>query len=253
VKEALRRRLLPLVPGRWHRSSRLIRLLEARLQRNIVAGPFRGLRYVDRSYSSAYWPKLLGTYELELRESFEEILARSFDLVLVPGAAEGYYVVGIAARLRDARVVGWEASAEARSAAEELARLNAVEDRVELRAICDIGELASAGAGHDNVLVVADVDGGESILLDPSIVPFLRDATVVVEVHDCFVPGTSALLERRFLPSHEVRRVAARPRRLEDAPALDLPAVYRGALTQLLSERRPAGNDWLVMNPRSRS
>lgn len=253
MRETLRGRLLPLVPARWHRSARLVRLLETRLQRRIVAGPFRGLSYVDRSYSSAYWPKLLGTYELELREILEGILAQPFDLVLVPGAAEGYYVVGIAVRLRGARVVGWEASVEARSAAEELARLNAVEERVELRAICDVGELAGAGAGHGNVLVVVDIDGGESILIDPSIVPFLREATIVVEVHDCFVPGTTALLERRFLPSHEIRRVAARPRRFEDAPALDLPAVYRGALTQLLSERRPAGNDWLVMSPRSRS
>lgn len=43
--------------------------LVQRLTRNeVVAGPFTGMKYPGKSVGSAYCPKLLGTYELELAE-----------------------------------------------------------------------------------------------------------------------------------------------------------------------------------------
>src|SRR6185436_5046661 len=130
-----------LVPRRYHRSARLVGALERIVDGRVLAGPFAGMRYVDRSFGSVYWPKLLGTYELELHATLAALLARDFETVLVAGAAEGYYAVGMATRLPQARIVAWEANTEARTAVAELACLNGVGDRIELRGICDFGGL----------------------------------------------------------------------------------------------------------------
>lgn len=246
----LRRVLLPLVPAKWRRAARLERRLREQLGYRVQAGPFEGMQYVDRSFTSAYWPKLLGTYELELHDAIEAVVAARTDLVLVLGAAEGYYAVGLAKRLPDVRVVAWEANPEARAVARELARLNNVEGQVELRGIGEAGELERAATGARAPLLIVDIDGAEAVLIDPEIVPALRRSTILVEVHDCFVPGSSALLGQRFQGSHRLLRVEARRRDVSDAPDLGVPRAFLGALEQLLSERRPVGNDWLVMVPR---
>ncbi len=247
--EALQRFGRVLLPRRYHRSTRLVGALEAIAGGKVLAGPFAGLRYVDRSFGSAYWPKLLGTYELELHPTLADLLARDFATVLVAGAAEGYYAVGIATRRPAARVVAWEASGEAREALAELARLNGVSERIEVRTICDFGSLGEALARPEPRLLLADLDGGEAALLDPVALPALRSAWIVAETHDCFLPGVAALLAERFAPSHRIETVAARPRTASDAPPLPIASSLHGALAQLLSERRPPGNDWLVMTP----
>lgn len=241
-----------LVPRRFHRSERLLRSLERVVGNRVVAGPFAGLDYVGQSFGSVYWPKLLGTYELEIGNHLETLFREPFSTILVAGAAEGYYAVGLAKRFPQARVLAWEAQPEARNTVRELATRNGVADRVELRGICDIGGL-SEGLGHEGpVLVVADVDGGEAALLDPAVLPKLKEAWLVVETHDCFVPGVTNLLRERFSPSHDIEFVPSRPRTREDASELGVSAELDGALVQLLSERRPPGNDWLVMTPKGR-
>lgn len=250
MNDALRRAGRALVPRRFHRASRLASRLAPLVGERVLAGPFAGLRYVNRSYGSAYWPKVLGTYELELIPRLEELLLMPFRTVLVAGAAEGYYAVGLARRLVGASVLAWEAGDEARAAIAELAALNDVERRIEARGICDLGELSMGLARGGPVLLVCDLDGGEAGLLDPRALPDLAQAWIVVETHDCFVPGVMALLSNRFAPTHVVEEIRARPRSAADAPPLALPPSFRGALAQLLSERRPPGNDWLVMTPR---
>ena len=246
---ALQRVGRALVPRRYHRSTRLLGALERIADGKVLAGPFAGMRYIDRSFGSAYWPKLLGTYELELRATLATLLGGDFATVLVAGAAEGYYAVGMATRIPGARVVAWEASGEAREALGELARLNGVSERIEVRGICDFGGLREALAGSAPRLLVADLDGGEAGLLDPAELPALRSAWIVAETHDCFVPGVGELLAERFASSHRVEAVAARPRAASDAPPLPIASSLYGALAQLLSERRPPGNNWLVMTP----
>jgi hypothetical protein len=41
-------------------------------------------------------------------------------------------------------------------------------------------------------------------------------AWIIVEVHDCFILGTTQLLGRRFDPSHRLKEVSSRPRRPTD-------------------------------------
>lgn len=242
--------LKALVPKRWRHSQRLLSWLPEATGRQVQAGPFRGLSYVAESRGSAYWPKLLGTYELELAESVESAIARRPDRVLVAGAAEGYYAVGFAVRLPESEVVAWKPDSRARMLLRELARRNGAEARIRVEPVCDLPTLSAALEGSNCPLVLVDIDGAEAVLLDPRVEPRLTHADLLVETHDCFVPGVADELVARFERPHEVKRIEARIRTQDMVRMPELPRPWRGALEQLLSGWRPAGNEWLWMESR---
>src|SRR5262245_12927877 len=86
-------------------------LITARLLRisggKVMQGPFCCLTIVvDPKVID--WPKLLGTYEVELQPLFEQIVAASPLTVINVGAAEGYYAAGLAVRCPAACVIAYE-------------------------------------------------------------------------------------------------------------------------------------------------
>ena len=99
-------------------------------------------------------------------------------------------------------------------------------------------------------MCIYGIEGGELILLDPLIVPELSGAWIIVEVHDCFVPGTTQVLRRRFDLSHRIEEVWSRPRRPDDFPLqykakwFDPSAYY----LEYLGERS-VSTSWLYMEP----
>lgn len=243
-----------LVPKKWHVSQRLEADIVDRAGGSVVSGLFAGMRYVTQSSGSVWLPKLLGTYEHELQTYLSPLLERPFDSILVAGAAEGYYAVGFALRSRAPRVYAFEPNARARALLADLATKNNVADKIVVDAICDLSHLKRCLAAHPNTLVFVDIEGGEALLLDPEVVPELRGATIIVEVHEMAVPGVGALLRKRFFSTHNIDEPKTQVRRAEDSPRLNGEVVWtnstRGAMEQLLSERRGCDMSWLVMIPK---
>ena len=59
----------------------------------IMQGTFAGMDFKVPDFNTAM---LLGTWELELRETLQEILSINPSGVICIGAAEGYYAIGMA-------------------------------------------------------------------------------------------------------------------------------------------------------------
>src|SRR4051794_6510848 len=115
-------KLVNTVCPRWLHPMAIARRRYANATRGFVSGgPFRGLRYGSKSIGSEYTPKLLGTYEIELREITEQLIARGFGLIVNVGAAEGYYAVGMAVRCPTSKVVAYEADEGGREMTREMA------------------------------------------------------------------------------------------------------------------------------------
>jgi len=215
----------------------------------VASGPFRGMHYRVTSLNSAWYPKAIGLYERELHDVIEECIQGQPDLIVDVGAAEGYYAVGLALRLPNARVVAFEASDH--DSIRELADRNGVMNRIEILGLCDLGSLANALTGSDNTLLVMDIEGTESVLLDPAYVPTLRTATILVESHDIFLPGISRLLCDRFKRTHSIQLIEARPPDAADLP-MKIPRHLGCDLTQYvvsLMWERPLPMHWLYMKP----
>jgi len=222
-------------------------------QRIVRSGPFQNMKYAEKSrsigltHASAYYPKLLGTYELEIASFIRRIGDSRVDRVVDVGAAEGYYAVGLAL-MTNAQVVAFEAHGT--EALLALAALNGVAHRITAHAICDVAGLRAAVYGASRVCVFMDIEGGESILLDPLVVPGLSMAWIIVEAHDCFIRGTTELLKRRFSTSHRIEEVWSRQRRPEDFPLRYHAGWFDPSMYYLeyMGERSVKTN-WLYLEP----
>ncbi|MBI1284710.1 MAG: hypothetical protein GC183_10285 [Thiobacillus sp.] len=210
------------------------------------------MRYGSDSSGSVWLPKLLGTYEIEIEPFIQDLLAKPFDTIVVAGAAEGYYAVGFALRTSCPVVYAFEPNPEARRLLGELASMNGVAEKIRLEGVCDLSTLNQVLEGRSHTLVFVDIEGGEALLLDPLMVPALKKATIVVEVHEMAVPGVGRLLRERFENTHDIIEQRTKPRRIEDYPMSRGGSLRRkltdGAAIQLLSERRGCEMSWLIMS-----
>ncbi len=224
--------------------------------RRVLAGPFAGMRY-----PASFVPRMLfhgpyqvGSFELELHPALERIIESRPATVVNVGSAEGYYLAGLAARLPQARVVGFEDDPRLREASRRLAALNGVDGRIELRGHCDIGALVALephiGAGSAALLI--DCEGCEGTLVDPVAVQWLRGAALLVELHTAMDAAIAQKLTERLEATHEVEPIPGRIRRASDleyhlGPLRGLRRIDRELL---VAEFRDGPQDWLCAWPR---
>ncbi|MCX7174926.1 MAG: hypothetical protein NT159_13615 [Proteobacteria bacterium] len=217
-------------------------------QGNVVqSGPFAGLRFIGQTSEGCSAPRLLGCYEHELHLHLERLIGQSFDAVLNIGCADGYYAVGLAQRMPNAKIIAHDLNPAAQTNCREVAELNGVVDRVQVGGLFEGADFA-VFAGK-KIWLVMDIEGGERELLDPVSYPALRSMTVLVECHDCFVPGMSVEIARRFADSHAITRVD------HTLTATPLPEWLQGLghLDHLLAvwEWRMGPTPWLILEPKA--
>lgn len=168
----------------------------------IQDGPFAGIRYIDRTCGSAFLPKLVGSYEAELFPVLKKIIQKNYSTVIDVGCAEGYYAVGLAKCSKQSQVHAFDIDGVARSRCKELAKLNDVEDRVHVHARCDVLELERYI--QPSTLLLCDCEGYERTLLDPDRSPALKQADILVELHEVPEPGVTQELIARFKDTHDI-------------------------------------------------
>jgi len=244
------------IPAEWRPAARVLRLVKNRSRGMVMSGPFKGLRYCDSSVGSEYLPKLLGTYERELHGIVEEICARHYQTVVNVGAAEGFYAVGLARRLPEARIVAFEMAPEGRKLLVEMAEQNCVGERIVSKGLCAISDLAEVVCDSPpRCLVIVDAEGAEEELVAPEAVAGLRRCDVLVEVHDFVVPDVGEHILDRFTNSHSVQKIPAVGRRFEDLPfqpSFLAKRLYHWHFLRAMDERRPPGMYWLWMKSHGR-
>ncbi len=226
-----------------HRSLLLQNTLIQLCGSRVLSGPFEGMAFLPTSAEGCHVPKLLGCYEAELHPAMETVVRGGCEVILNVGCAEGYYAVGLARRLPGCKVLAFDSNPASQASCRQLATLNGVLDRIEVGGLFQGQQFADYASKA--TLVLCDVEGAEGELLDPVAFPALRGMDVIVECHDCFRPGLSEELQRRFAGSHVIERFQQTLR------AVSLPPFFAqlGHLDQLLAvwEWRSGPTPWLVM------
>jgi hypothetical protein len=238
------------IPAKFKRSRFVNELIQRKTNNTIISGPFAGTHYTSTAIGSGLYPKLLGTYELELNDIIEELIKSAPDVVINIGAAEGYYAVGLALRLPSSEVIAFETSTEGQNLIARLSDLNGVSERVIVKGTANIDNLTAllARFATKKCALIVDIEGEEINLLSPSIASSLNRSLVLVESHDGRNTGPIGdTLVERFKETHEIARIWSRPRTISDLP-FKFP-LLNGVLRNRLDEGRSKGLCWLYMKP----
>lgn len=210
----------------------------------VLEGPFAGMTLTVMTQKEQWGPYLLGVYESELDEAWKIILAGEYRQILDVGAKFGYYAVGLARRFPSIPVVAFDTDWWARRAIREMARENRTQ-RLEVRSFCDAKWLAERF--QSPAFVISDCEGFESQLFSKSVFELMRQSVVLIEAHDCLVPGVSQMLMDNSRQTHQVRvfesGVGIRP----TTRSLDFLAIEKRFLAthEARSEQR-----WLLCLPK---
>lgn len=216
-------------------------------------GPFAGLRYpLLQSVGSSLFPKLLGSYEAELHPWIAEICAAGYSEIVDVGCAEGYYAIGLARRLADARVFAYDTEPRAQELCRAAAQLNGVADRVEVRGTFAAADLAALPVRRRG-LIVCDCEGAEINLFTPDTLRHCAGWDVLVETHDFMDLTGSTRLQALFSASHDVRAVLSTDD-IQKAKHYDYPeltALDLATRRAIVGEGRPAIMEWLFCTVRA--
>lgn len=215
----------------------------------VIRGPFKGLKYPSAyAHGSSLIPKLLGTYEAELHESVFELAKKDYPLIINIGAAEGYYAVGAAQLWPKAIVLAFELVDSARDAITEMAKINGVENRIEVNAECMFTDLQGRRG-----LIICDIEGAEeSSILGDNRSEKLSQCDLIIEAHDFVSAGITNRLATLFKDTHDVRII-------ESVNDSDRPAIWGSEIIEgiskadqekALAERRPTVMHWLICESR---
>jgi hypothetical protein len=211
--------------------------------RTVPAGPFAGMRVIERVSDGCFIPKLMGSYETPLHPHIERACTAGYDVVVNIGCAEGYYAVGFARRMPSTPVHAFDIDPGARDCCREMAVLNGVDGSITIGAAFD-GRMFDGYAGK-RVLVFCDIEGAEVELLDPARFPALRGMDIIAELHDTPQGKTWNAIPARFSGTHRVTVATGRDRRL--AVPTELGALRELDQLLLLWEARSSPTPWAVM------
>jgi hypothetical protein len=222
-------------------------------KKEVLNGPFKGMKYPSLASSgSTLYPKLIGCYEKELHELIESMCKINYTNIIDIGCAEGYYAIGFAMRIPGAKVYAYDTDGVAREQCLGMAKLNKVENRVEVRAFCSAEELRDFkfdGRG----LVICDCEGYELNLFNGSNLSNLSGCDVLIETHDMIDINISTELYKLFSKTHDITVIKsiddiekAKTYKYAEADGLDL--VSR---KKLFAEGRQAIMEWLYCKPKT--
>ncbi|MCB1972231.1 MAG: FkbM family methyltransferase [Geminicoccaceae bacterium] len=260
LKAALRRTLTwalaraGLVEDTEARRRLVARYLSRTCSSTVRYGPLRGMVLPEGAWWSMHdrAAMVLGLYERDVLEELVRALRRR-SLFIDIGAGDGYFAVGLLATGHALSCLCFEASMEGRAVIAECARANGVTERIRIDGAADRRTLIDI---EDRILadsvVLIDIEGEEFELLDDIALERLREAVVVVELHDHrhdFDTSHRRDLHDRAARHFEISEIPHRGRNPAQFPELDhLPENDRWLAC---SEGRSAKMTWLLFEPRT--
>ncbi len=217
----------------------------------VRSGPFTGMLYPHaESVGSCFIPKILGSYEKEIGNLLEQLCAKDYTEVVDIGCAEGYYAVGLAMRLKKAKVFGFDTNSRAIELCKQMADLNNVQDRIILGNFCDQTVLKNLPLTR--ALIVCDCEGYEKKLFTDKIASALINHDLLIEVHDIFDPTISSHLRDVFKNTHTIEAYSSisNSQKALSYSYKELNGLPFNVKQKVLSEGRGAIMEWFYLKPK---
>ncbi len=180
------------------RRRRLAKKLDEIFHSTVAYGPFRGLKFIQNPWWSFAdrASMFFGLYEQEVLESLQNV-PPDYRTFVDLGAADGYYGVGVLVNTMFDRSYCFEISEEGRYVVGLNAALNNVSDRVIIKGIAEKDFYKHLSEDElKRVVILIDIEGAEFDLLCPETLQALKDAIIIVEMHEWFFKDGDSRLQK---------------------------------------------------------
>jgi hypothetical protein len=165
-------------------------------------------------------------------------------VILNVGSGEGFYAFGLALRT-GAPAILVDTDPAAFPLADRNAQLNNITNYIQT-AESTAANFQKLVEEYKHPLVFIDCEGFEDQLLDPVSFPALKHSSIIVESHDCFVPGITFRLIDRFINTHNIQVIHQGSRN----PYQDITWNHDDFDKALMClECRPSTATWLYLVP----
>ena len=218
----------------------------------VLHGVFAGMKYPEKSsIGSTFFPKLLGSYEKEIEPILETICDSYYSEIVDIGCAEGYYAVGLAMKIKTAKIFAFDTNTKAIRLCKAMAELNGVSEKITTGSFCDADTLINLPL-TEKALIISDCEGYEKELFTNNNVPFLARHELLIEVHDFIDIEISSYLRRIFESTHSIQVFSS----IDDIKKAqlyeykELEGLSLEEKKQILDEYRPAIMEWFYLKPR---
>jgi hypothetical protein len=212
----------------------------------VMAGPFKDVILTPMTHAEQIGPYLLGVYESELDDAWATVFRGNYRQIIDIGAKFGFYAVGLARKYPQAEVIAFDTDWWARKAVREMAEANQTPN-VKVEGFCTPGWLAQNT--REGAFIISDCEGFEGVLFSDEVIARLGTATLIVETHDCSVPGVCERLRKAFEKTHIVQTVGMEGSRR--TPDVDLSFLASDRERELASQEARPDQIWLLCLPKS--
>ena len=218
----------------------------------VKAGPFNGLQYPDSvSFGSSLYPKLIGSYEIELEEYILDFIDKKYNNIYIVGCAEGYYCNGFGTRSANSKIYCFDISKDAVETCNKMSILNNIENNViSVNEKFDLSKLDSSIG--EKTLIVCDIEGAEAALFEEHKIKKLKNIDLLIEVHDFQSVGLTKYFIDLFNKTHKIKQIFSvddlyRPMIYENRKFTPNNLTYNENY-RLMKEYRKAQMSWLILN-----
>lgn len=216
----------------------------------VRGGIFTGLHYPYlKSFGSMIYPKLIGCYEDELHSVFNKLLEKKITQIVDIGCAEGYYAVGMAYKLPNAKIIAFDIDEKALEMAAHLAEINNVKNQILFEREANRESLVKLNI-MEPTLIICDCEGYEIELFNEAVIAALQDAYLLIETHDFINPVISEELNLRLSSTHQVQVIPTKTKTNYKKYTF-FQSLNSFEKEYYSNEYRPAKMTWLYCVPKS--
>jgi hypothetical protein len=217
----------------------------------VLNGPFKGLKYPDsKSFGSSLYPKLIGSYEIELEKYINKFIEKNYDKIFIIGCAEGYYCNGFGQKSPNSKIYCFDILNEAVNFCEDMASLNGNLNVSSIASLFDPQKFNITQ--EEKVLIICNIEGSEYDLFTQENINKFSNIDLLIECHDFYNVGLTQHLKNLFMDSHSAQQVFSiddlyRPMAFTSRNFLPEYLNYVEKY-KLLKEYRKAQMSWIVLS-----
>ena len=217
----------------------------------VKAGPFNGLKYPDSiSFGSSLYPKLIGSYEIELEKFILDFIEKKYNNIYIIGCAEGYYCNGLGIKSSNSNIYCYDISGDAVKTCNIMSKINNLENSVvSVNEKFDLSSFKPSIRGK--TLIICDIEGAEASLFKEHELKKLKNVDLLIEVHDFQNVGLTKTFVNLFNKTHKIKHVFSvddlyRPIVYESRKFIPDNLTYNEK-SRLMKEYRKAQMSWLIL------